>query len=229
LTPSLNLIKQQVDYLFSHWPLLAWLDLKQIFSFGWLGPLALAAMLVPKKFVFKTWPFIFFGLVTLGLSTLSWSTFLEPERTLAPLFIILLLLSLKALSLTHSALVKSLLPLTLVIYLVLDVHRLLWARRDPPNHLFPSHQQVIAWINQNTDASDIIVAADPWTINYATRRPSLFLPNNLSQDNLGRFIDRYQVDYLILPRDSQLKSLLPEPLFSTNPPDQAIYSVTVSD
>ena len=229
LTPSLTLIQRQLAFISSRWLVLGWLDLKQIFSFGWLGPLAITVILVPKKFIIKAWPLVFFGLISLALSTLTWPMFLEPERTLAPVFIVLLLLILKSLTQIHSSLIKALLPITIAIYLVFDVHRLLWARTDPANHLFPSNQETIAWINQNTDARDIIAAADPWTINYATRRPSLILPKNLTRENFGRFIDTYRPAYIILYQDSPLKSLLPAPLFSTTPPDQSIYPAKVSD
>jgi hypothetical protein len=229
LTPPLTLFKQQFNFILSRWLVLGWLNLKQIFSFGWLGPLAITIIFVPKKFLLKTWPLVLFGLIILALSTLTWPIFPEPERTLTPVFIVLLLLILKSLSKIHSSLAKPLLLITIIIYLVFDSHRLLWARKDPANHLFPANQEVITWINQNTNADDIIAAADPWTINYATGRPSLILPRDLTRENFGRFITRYQPKYFVIYQDSPLKYLLPAAVFSTTPPDQSIYRVKAFD
>jgi len=202
------------------------LHLKHLVSFPWLGFLILPLLICSKKFFQKHWPLLIYSSLSFLLISLTWSIFPEPERMLLIPFTFLLLFSLKGLSKLPRLLQITIVSITLIIYSAFNFHRLTWAKTDPPNHLFSYNQQLINWINQNTLVTDTIAYIDPWTINLATKRPSIILPLNLNQKNLYQFINQYQPNYLITKFNSPLHPLLPPPVFTTNPPDYSIHQIS---
>jgi len=185
-------------------------NLAALIDFAWLGPLLIGVVFADKIFIRYFWQLLLFGLVNLGLTSLTWAIIPEPERTLQAAYIALLLISLRGLSRIRSRTITAgVIIITITGYLILDIHRINWARKDIPNHRFAENRAVIDWLKTNTQPDDIIVSPDPWTINYATGRPALILPRDLNQDNLTEFLNRYQPGLFLLPSESSLIPLLP--------------------
>ncbi|MFH0942996.1 MAG: glycosyltransferase family 39 protein [Candidatus Beckwithbacteria bacterium] len=224
-TPSaLTFIKSNLAWILAKQWQNTLYHLKHLFSLTWLSLLTFPLFICPKKFIIKYWPLLVFPVCSFFLISLTWSIFPEPARMLLVPFVFLILFALKGLSRLPQRISLIILIVIFSAYAAYDFHRITWARIDPANHQFPYMVQLTGWLNAHTSPQAKIVSIDPWTIYWATRRPSLILPLNLDQSNVNDFINFYHPDYIITAANSSLINFLPLPLFTTDPPLFSIFS-----
>ncbi len=178
--------------------------LNSFMTFGYFGPLIFFVL-----YGFRRWqkfsPLLIFSFLTLGLYTLLWAAIFERERHFIVIYLLLLPLVLQFLKeFSRWPLPSVVSVLTLSVYLVLDIHRIFWARNTEPqidiwNRL--EKQEVYRWIDKHTAPSAIFATTNALQFNIFVDRPAILVPDNLSKDNFVRFIREYRVKYFLCERE----------------------------
>lgn len=176
-------------------------NIKTLIGFSFLGIYSLLFLFVSKKILYRFAPLYVFSLFNILMISIVWSEYAEPERhlVLSYLFLMLPLLSIPYLQ-TKKFLFITLVGCMLVVYLVLDIHRIIWARTTEPlidNWGMENKKSMYTWVSTHTAPTDIIAASNPWMMYLFTNRPSVMLPALHSTELSSRFISEFQVKYIL--------------------------------
>jgi 4-amino-4-deoxy-L-arabinose transferase-like glycosyltransferase len=102
------------------------------------------------------------------------------------------------------------LGLILVGVAVVSIVQPSWAEIDrklqtePP--LWQADLIAYAWLAENTEPGTVIMARNPWQLNWHSRRPALMIPNTADRELLLELADHYDAEYLILENLLRIKS-----------------------
>ncbi len=72
--------------------------------------------------------------------------------------------------------------------------------RENPAWSNPDLATLVDWIRGNTSANDVLCLENPFLINYYTERPGVIIPAGIGPEHLTRFLEHYEVRYLISNR-----------------------------
>jgi len=139
-----------------------------------------------KKFI-RFLPLILYAIFNFLIITLTWSIIPEPERSLCLVFLFILpFVGFLPRLVWQKKLWYLLFVLTLCLYLVLDIHRIGWARNVEgfEGDWNPwEKSDFYSWVTAHTSAGSVIASDKPHLVNIFTARPSLLLPDNLIHGN----------------------------------------------
>jgi hypothetical protein len=182
-------------------------NIKSILGFGFLSLLSILYLSLDKKLLRKYSALLLFSLFDFATYSIIWSQFAEPERHLMPIFPLLLLplgSVWKHLSFRKFALL--LFSLTMVLYILLDVHRIQWANATEPhldNWGYGDKKATYEWIQKNTAPQSIIATSNPPLLYLFTERPVVLLPHFSSKKLLQKFIAQYHVTYVLVHKSER--------------------------
>jgi len=200
-------------------------NLRALIDPAFLGPLIFGFFWLRLKNLKKLVPLLVMAMVTLIVFSLTWSAFPDPERHLSPVFIMLVLPLLTLFLEKPKLIFKGIFILAFAFYLILDLHRIDWARNQEAKLDFwnQKRREVLDnWFQKNSSESAIIASQNPWLVYLATQRPTILLPDNLfEKDNLTLFKNQYRAEYLVVEGPDPKIEL--RPIFSAE--DFSIFKI----
>src|SRR5882724_3573294 len=146
-------------------------------------------------------PIILFSIFFYLTVTVIWSVAFQPERHLALLYMLLIIILFFIAERNVSIKLLYIISIiTLCIYFTYDVHEIWWVRANSA-FFQQKNDQSFAWIRQHTNKNDIIATRDPWTMYVFTHKPSIILPYNFpllvhEEKEFKKYIQIYNVKYI---------------------------------
>lgn len=177
-------------------------SIESLITLPFLGLLVLVIPFIHWQKLRQFFPILFFAGVSFLILVASWGVILEPERHLGLVYVLLLLV-LGNISLVawRKKFILGLVVLSLTANVVLDAHRIVWARtqENQQDSWDPSQRgQLYSYVKQHTPQNAIIASPNPFLVNMFTDRPTILMPNNiLDQRHFSQYISLYHVQYLL--------------------------------
>jgi hypothetical protein len=198
-------------------------NLKSLLDFAFFGLLSIPLMLffIQKKSKFRIE--LIFCIYLFTWYSVVWSAFVESERGFMIIYLLLLIPAFLTLKNLKPVLASLIIVTTLFSYIILDVHRINWARNADPaadDWSDLKRGKVYAWIKQNTKEDAIIAAPSPWLLNLFTQRPSIILPGKINPNEIKKFAKKYNVSFVVTPGKNNVFSKF-KTVYSEN--DAVIY------
>lgn len=191
-------------------------NINSLINFDFFGPFAIFLLLV---FAATTWKkfanFYLYAFIIVLVYTSAWSALFERSRHFTATFLLLLIplaYSLEKLAKKSKRVAVIVLVCVLIPYLVLDIHRIIFARTIdtlPADRWGPIiRNKEFSWIEKNTKKSDIISSTNPEMIYLFTDRAGIITPNALNKNNYYSYIKQYHVKYFFVD-NSKLDVFMP--------------------
>lgn len=190
-------------------------NINSLIYFDFFGPLAMFLLLV---FFIPSWKkfanFYIFAFLIVLIYTSAWSALTETGRFFTSTFLLLLVplsYAFEKLAKKSIFFVMLILVCTIIPYLILDIHRIIWARTvetltaEDVGPIRRSNE--FAWINRNINTNDIISSTNPEMIYLFTNHAGIITPNVLNKNNYYTYIHQYHVKFF-LTDTSQADKLL---------------------
>lgn len=198
---SITFVKNNFSWILISVTKLLIYNIKSLASLPFLGFLTIIYFLRTRDILRGHKPLFLFSLFYLITLSIIWSGYAEPERhfiIIYPLLLLPLFLIFK--KPTFKSVAVILFSMTFVIYMVFDVHRVLWTRTIEPhidNWGVENKKNIYGWLKNNTQPQNIIASSNPWMTYLFTDRPSIILPVLTRDYDVEKFIKEYHVDYVL--------------------------------
>jgi len=165
------------------------------------------------------------GIVMIGTGIFlggTWGLVLDAPRYLVLTDALIILTAFGIAGESRSRLIKTALLISLVFYLVFDVHRLVWARNGfDANWQGRDINRVLTALRNRTGPEKLVASPNPAMVDAKIDRPGVVLPFNLDDGLLRVYLVQYQPGAIIMSENGSLtfKSLTKTnwPRFSSGP------------
>ncbi len=175
-------------------------------------------------------PVLLFSLFLFLIVTFTWSVFFQPERHIALTYMFSVFLFF-VLTNRIRQLVYVASAITLCIYLIFDVHQLLWIRKSIGSLEETKSQPMYSWIRKNTEKDGIIASRDTSFLYLYTGRPVILIPLKLPNEYddtaiLDEYVKKYQIKYFYVREHDLEKYLTKKGILLRSEENEKFYCVT---